>query len=63
MTTVSRTFTVDAIPGVVVPYLADFGHAEQWDPGTVSCTRNDSGPVQVGSSWPTRPRSPASAPS
>jgi carbon monoxide dehydrogenase subunit G len=51
MTTVSRTFTVDAAPEVVVPYLADFGHAEQWDPGTERCTRNDSGPVQVGSSW------------
>jgi carbon monoxide dehydrogenase subunit G len=41
MTTVSRTFTVDAAPEVVVPYLADFGHAEQWDPGTERCTRND----------------------
>ncbi|UOZ02666.1 SRPBCC family protein [Amycolatopsis sp. WQ 127309] len=51
MTTVSRTFTVEAAPGVVVPYLADFGHAEEWDPGTERCTRNDSGPVKVGSSW------------
>jgi carbon monoxide dehydrogenase subunit G len=49
--TVSRTFSVDAIPAVVVPYLADFGNAEQWDPGTEKCTRNDSGPVKVGSSW------------
>lgn len=51
MNTVSRTFTVSVAPSVVIPYLADFGHAEQWDPGTVRCTRNDSGPVQVGSSW------------
>lgn len=51
MNTVSRTFTVSPAPDVVIPYLADFGHAEQWDPGTVSCTRNDSGPVQVGSTW------------
>ncbi|SEP37405.1 SRPBCC family protein [Amycolatopsis saalfeldensis] len=34
MPTVSRTFTVEPGPGVVIPYLADFGHAEQWDPGT-----------------------------
>ena len=51
MTTVSRTFDVTAPPEVVVPYLADFGHAEQWDPGTERCVRNDSGPLQVGSSW------------
>jgi carbon monoxide dehydrogenase subunit G len=51
MTTVTRTFTVTPPPTVVVDYLKDFGNAEQWDPGTQSCTRNDSGPVVVGSSW------------
>ncbi|MFD4668475.1 SRPBCC family protein [Lentzea sp. NPDC058450] len=51
MTTVSRTFTVQASPEVVVPYLADFGNAVQWDPGTEACTRNDAGPVQVGANW------------
>lgn len=51
MTTVSRTFTVKPAPAVVLDYLRDFSHAEEWDPGTVSCTRNDSGPVQVGSTW------------
>ncbi len=51
MSTVSRTFTVDAPPEIVVPYLADFAHAEQWDPGTVRCVRIDEGPVKVGSSW------------
>ncbi|GAB3830529.1 SRPBCC family protein [Kribbella italica] len=51
MPTVSRTFTVDASPEVVVPYLADFSNAEQWDPGTERCTRSDAGPVKVGSSW------------
>lgn len=51
MTTVSRTFTANAAPGVVVSYLADFGHAEQWDPGTERCIRKDSGPVRIGSSW------------
>jgi carbon monoxide dehydrogenase subunit G len=48
---VSRTFSVDVSPEVVVPYLADFAHAEQWDPGTVRCVRSDEGPVRVGSSW------------
>jgi hypothetical protein len=38
-------------PEVVIPYLADFAHAEQWDPGTVRCVRIDDGPVKIGSSW------------
>ena len=33
----SRTFTVKPT------------HAEEWDPGTVSCTRLDDGPIRVGS--------------
>ena len=51
MPSVSRTFTVTPPPQVVLDYLADFSHAEQWDPGTESCTRNGEGPVQVGTTW------------
>lgn len=51
MPTVSRTFTVTAAPNQVIDYLADFAHAEEWDPGTVRCTRIGAGPVQVGSRW------------
>ena len=51
MSIVSRTFTVEAPPEIVIPYLADFAHAERWDPGTVRCVRADDGPVTVGSSW------------
>jgi carbon monoxide dehydrogenase subunit G len=51
MSTVSRSFTVSAPPEVVVPYLADFANAEEWDPGTESCTRRDDGPVRVGAKW------------
>src|SRR5579875_3747389 len=51
MSSVSRTFEVKPSPEVVVPYLADFSHAETWDPGTVSCVREGSGPVEVGASW------------
>ena len=51
MSVVSRTFSVEPPPEVVIPYLADFAHAEQWDPGTVRCVRNDDGPVRIGSSW------------
>lgn len=47
----SRTFDVRPEPAVVVDYLKDFSHAEEWDPGTVSCERIDPGPVQVGSTW------------
>ena len=51
MITVSRTFTVPAAPDAVIDYLKDFGHAVEWDPGTQSCTRDDSGPIQVGARW------------
>jgi len=51
MTTVTRTFTVQPSPQRVIDYLKDFSHAEAWDPGTESCTRNDAGPIQVGSTW------------
>ncbi len=51
MTTVTRTFTVSPAPEVVIDYLKDFTHAEEWDPGTESCRRLDSGPVSVGSRW------------
>jgi carbon monoxide dehydrogenase subunit G len=51
MTAISRTFTVNPAPSVVLDYLKDFSHAEEWDPGTEKCERLDSGPVAVGSRW------------
>ncbi len=51
MTTVSRTFDVRPEPALVVGYLKDFSNAEEWDPGTETCTRTDTGPVAVGSTW------------
>lgn len=51
MPTVSRTFTVSPGPPVVLDYLKDFTNAEEWDPGTERCTRNDSGPIAVGSTF------------
>ena len=51
MTTTSRTFTVTPPPATVIDYLKDFSNAEEWDPGTVSCTQIGDGPVEVGSSW------------
>lgn len=47
----SRTFTVNPPPHIVVDYLKDFGHAEQWVPGTRTCERIDSGPVGEGAYW------------
>lgn len=47
----NRTFDVRPEPAVVLDYLKDFSNAEAWDPGTESCTRTDSGPVRVGSTW------------
>lgn len=51
MTAVTRTFEVKSDPSTVITYLKDFAHAEQWDPGTETCTRTDSGPVAVGATW------------
>lgn len=51
MTTVSRTFSVAPAPPIVIEYLKDFGHAEEWDPGTQKCTRTDTGPIGEGSTW------------
>ena len=48
---VERTFIVASSPEGVVEYLRDFSRTEQWDPGTVTCTRLDEGPVEVGSRW------------
>ncbi len=39
MASVRRTFTTISPPDVVHAYLADFAHAEEWDPGTVECAR------------------------
>jgi carbon monoxide dehydrogenase subunit G len=49
--TVSRTFQVTPPPAAVIAYLKDFSHAQEWDPGTQTCTRNGAGPVQVGTTW------------
>ena len=52
MIRVARSFTVAKPAGAVIDYLKDFGHAVDWDPGTVSCRRQDiGGPVAVGSRW------------
>lgn len=51
MITVERTFAVTAPADVVVDYLADFGHTEQWDPGTQRTTRTGDGPVVPGATW------------
>ena len=47
----SRTFNVSPPPPVVVGFLKDFAHAEQWNPGTRSCERIDRGPVAEGAYW------------
>lgn len=36
----------------IVAYMADFSHAEQWDPGTITCRQvNANDPVEVGTEW------------
>jgi carbon monoxide dehydrogenase subunit G len=51
MISVTRTFAVTRPALAVIGYLRDFGNAVEWDPGTLSCDRQDSGPIQVGSTW------------
>jgi carbon monoxide dehydrogenase subunit G len=52
MVHVQRTFVVGKPVDRVVAYLADFANAEQWDPGTQTCTRiGAGGPVAVGARW------------
>ncbi|BBZ31012.1 polyketide cyclase [Mycolicibacterium madagascariense] len=51
MPSVQRTFSVACPPDRVVDYLKDFGNAEEWDPGTQSCTREGTGPIEVGATW------------
>ena len=51
MPSVTRSFTVHPAPAVVIAYLKDFANAEEWDPGTESCTRVGDGPVAVGARW------------
>ncbi|MFJ7154410.1 SRPBCC family protein [Streptomyces sp. NPDC101118] len=51
MIRVARTMLVPVAMQDLVVYLADFAHAEEWDPATVSCVRLDAGPVAPGSRW------------
>lgn len=51
MVHVERTFDVDGPQDRVLDYLADFSHAETWDPGTQSCTQLSPGAVAVGTQW------------
>jgi carbon monoxide dehydrogenase subunit G len=39
MVSVERSFTTRAPRERVFAFLADFAHAEEWDPGTVECRR------------------------
>lgn len=51
MVEVQRTFVVNQPVEVVRPYLTDFAHAEQWEPGTRSCTQTSDGEVAQGTTW------------
>ena len=51
MPKVARSFSISPSPQTVLGYLVDFSRAEQWDPGTVTCTREGDGPITVGTSW------------
>ncbi|WP_328539863.1 hypothetical protein [Streptomyces sp. NBC_00344] len=35
----------------MIDYLKDFSRTEEWDPGTKTCRRLDTGPVLPGATW------------
>ncbi|WP_099897448.1 SRPBCC family protein [Streptomyces sp. TLI_171] len=51
MIEVQRVMAVRRPAAEVLDYLADFGHAVEWDPGTEQCERVDAGPVGPGARW------------
>lgn len=51
MITVQRSLDIDRPVEVVFAFLSDFAHTEQWDPGTVTTTRADTGPLGVGARY------------
>ncbi|MET8099784.1 SRPBCC family protein [Streptomyces sp. NPDC005236] len=52
MVEVERTLTLHHPLPDVVAYLTDFSHAQEWDPGTVSCRPARAGaPVAKGAEW------------
>jgi carbon monoxide dehydrogenase subunit G len=51
MPRVSRRFSVESPPNQVIEYLKDFENAVEWDPGTQTCTRTDTGQVAEGATW------------
>ncbi len=48
MLIVERTVETDSPIDRVFDYLCDFTNTEEWDPGTVSTKRVDTGPIAVG---------------
>lgn len=51
MISVERVLVVGLPLPEFVSYMEDFTHAEEWDPGTVSCVRLDDGPLREGARW------------
>ncbi|MFK0236276.1 SRPBCC family protein [Streptomyces vinaceus] len=51
MINVVRTMLVSRPVQDAVAYFADFAHAREWDPATVSCVRLGQGPVEPGARW------------
>lgn len=51
MVNVERSFVADAPLARVHEYLKDFSTPRSGTPGTLTCTRIDRGPIQVGAQW------------
>ncbi|MFC8230326.1 SRPBCC family protein [Streptomyces sp. NPDC057287] len=52
MIKVERVMHSDRPRDEIVAYMADFSHAEQWDPGTITCRPVSAGALpEVGAEW------------
>ena len=56
MIRIERSVTVDRPVDEVAKYLSDFRTTEQWDPHTSECSREDTGPIHVGSRFTNKQR-------
>jgi hypothetical protein len=51
MTSFQRTFTTHWSPERAFAYMADFSHAQEWDPSVLEARRVDTGTLGVGSAF------------
>lgn len=51
MAHIVKTVTTAWSPEAAFAYMEDFSHAAEWDPSVVASSREDTGPIRVGSAF------------